>query len=489
VRKLKKSLIIFNVTNKIWRNQIKHLLNTGTKKVLTALAGFTLLVIGMLSGYLLSNEILGLFLSGDDKSIYLLLVSESITISIIAFAIFVIVQFISPDDSTLSKILSWLPIKPFERKISRILPTFANITSCAMLFVVLLFMPSMFVRGISLDNIGAFVLCLFLQVLFCIMMLMSIYNILHFIASIIKVPFARNIAFTITVIISLIFFIEFIFSFSDFLVGYEKFEYNPLTLAVPIYLLFYNKLINIDVNYWVFIAEIVGLIFVFVISILLQNSVKEKTALKVLRFVKFPRSKFVSLVCKEVKLQFRNEENFLLILLLILGSAVLRVKFGYTTETLMSSICIALLSTFSSLSSFGMEQKLIPLYKQMGVKSNFFSISKLVGCVFSSLVLYLSISAIMFSPINMLNIAIGLGIMICANIVLYFAGVVVPIGKENSYTQGLSIFSIILIAFPAYYGINYITEYSKIAAFVIAIAIIIFLLLSTLRITAAKWKL
>lgn len=485
---MKRLLIIFDVTNKILINQIKQMLNTMTKKVISIVAVLILSAIGMIVGYLVCNEILDLFLSGDGRSIYFLLLSESVTVSSISFALFVLLQFISTDSSSFSTILKWLPVKQFERKLSQILPFYINITSCTMLFVVLLFLPSMFVRAISLQLIGSFVICLLLQTVFCIIMLTSICSIVHFILSKIHIPFSKSIAVTITVLISLIFLVKFMFSFPSYLAEYEIFEYNPLTLSIPVYLLLYNWQLNIDINYWVFVVEMIALSLAFFVSIIIQNSVKENAALKILEFIQFPHSKFFSLVCKEVKIHFRNEENFLHLLVLILGSVILRFKFQCTTESLTVCVCVAMLSTFPTLCSFGMEEHLLPLYKQMGVKSSTFTLSKLLGCTLSTFIIYILISAIMLTFIDIFNILIGFFVMIGINIVLYFIGVLIPTNAENSYMQGLTIFVLILVTFPAYYGLNYVMTYSRVASFTIAITIIVTLFLLTFKVTAAKWK-
>jgi hypothetical protein len=462
--------------------------NTVSKKVLVVTILLFLLAMGILCGYLLSNEILKLFLSGDEKFIYFLLMTEISNISTLTFVFFMLFEFVSPDSGELSKILRWLPIKPFERKISEILPTFINITACSMLIEVLIFIPPMFINRIYLGNIGAFLLCIFLQIIFCIMILMSVFNILYFLLSVVKTPFARNFAFTITGIVYMIYLAEFTLSLTDFLTSYEKFEYNPLTLASAVYLIFYNSSLGVNVNFFIFAAIVAAIVLIFVGSILLQSSARENTALKTFRFIKFSDSKFLSLVLKEIKLQYRNEENFLLALLLILGSVLLRLKFGYTTATFLMSISIGFLSSFPALNSFGSERKAIPVYRQIGVKSNIFSLSKLTGCICSSLILYTLISAIMFSAVNMLNILIGLAVLIYANNVLYFAGVLSPIDKDNAYMQGVLILIIILIALPAAYVINSIMQYSKMIALAGAAVVFAVLFIFTLKLVKVKWE-
>ena len=46
------------MTNKVWRNQVKSILNTHTKIALAIVSSLSLLIIGVMSGYLLSNEVL-----------------------------------------------------------------------------------------------------------------------------------------------------------------------------------------------------------------------------------------------------------------------------------------------------------------------------------------------------------------------------------------------------------------------------------------------
>gem|GEM_PF-4296843 len=486
---MKKSLMIFKIITQIWIKEINCLLYNRARKVVCISALGIIIFFAVISGYFLSNGVLELFLTGDNKAIYLLLISELVTASIFAFAFFVLIKCITPDENKLNKILSWLPIKVGYRQIGLNLPILFNITIGSLAFTYSLFLPSMFMNKISILIIFLFMVILMIQVLLILFILSSLYNFSIYIFAKMKIPFSKTLATSISILTCVYYLFQFLIGYTDMLINYRLFDYNPLTIAGALFLLFFNKGEFVSINYLYIVAFFVIVPIIFIGTLFLKSPINEKNALKVFRKIPFSNFKICNLIIKEIKIEFRNEENFLFILLIVIGSLVFRVFFGFTIASKYTCIYLSILSTVISLSSFGMEEHLIPFYRQLGINKYQYSITKVLGCIISSSILYLMLNIIMFSTqINISSFMLGFLMIISVDLILYLVGVIVPINGENAHLQGTSIFVVILGALP----LAYIISKSSIDSIIFIVLAVMFIditiFLIIIHVTSFRWN-
>ncbi|OYP10941.1 hypothetical protein CG709_09045, partial [Lachnotalea glycerini] len=119
---MRSSLILFNLILKIWKKSLAGFLDTTQKKVQIGILFILFFGICFFTGYLISGEILTLFLNGDSRALYLLLLSELITISFITVMFFILLRCLTPEQNTITRILICFPIKEIEKKIGYYLP-------------------------------------------------------------------------------------------------------------------------------------------------------------------------------------------------------------------------------------------------------------------------------------------------------------------------------------------------------------------------------
>lgn len=124
---LKKSLTLFKVMILIGRKRINNILRKTSDKVKALIIIFLLLILSGACGYFLSNEVLSLYFNGDIKAIYMLLMSECITISAITAMFFILVRCMVTEQNTMTKLLQCFPIREIEKRIGYYLPIIISI--------------------------------------------------------------------------------------------------------------------------------------------------------------------------------------------------------------------------------------------------------------------------------------------------------------------------------------------------------------------------
>src|SRR5690554_7307617 len=102
---------------KMWKKEIRKILNTKTKIAISIIISLFLLFITSLAGYELTSITLSSFLNGDTRSLTLLTVSMFLNASIFTIVFFILFKTVASDYDRLSIQLSWLPVKSFEKNL------------------------------------------------------------------------------------------------------------------------------------------------------------------------------------------------------------------------------------------------------------------------------------------------------------------------------------------------------------------------------------
>ncbi|RDY32209.1 hypothetical protein [Lachnotalea glycerini] len=486
---MRSSLILFNLILKIWKKSLAGFLDTTQKKVQIGILFILFFGICFFTGYLISGEILTLFLNGDSRALYLLLLSELITISFITVMFFILLRCLTPEQNTITRILICFPIKEIEKKIGYYLPVIINIIFSSFLFVFIIYIPAMLVNKIDLMIIFGFIFCLLLQSIIITLFLFSIFNLLMFIASKIRIPYYKNIITTIIVFGIVWYHIQFFEVYENMLQSYSVYKFELITITAPFITLFSSQLPKIECNYLINVGFIVSIILIFFIVSSLSEKIEEERLFKIFKFIKFHKNKIVNIAIKEIKILARNEEivmfNILACIIVILVRKVLKLNISN------SGICMftGALSSFISIYSYGMEENLLPLYKNLGISYKQYTYGKLMGNIIVSLTIYIILSTILFTyPVNVFNILLGLITSCTGSIILYFIGLLFPLTSEKPFMQGLISIGIIFGMIPILFIMSKLFQINKYILYVIIFFLMVTIYFMIFKITKLKWN-
>jgi hypothetical protein len=473
----------------IWKKELKNIAHNTADKIKISLIALSIIFSCGICGYMLSSQVLSLYLDSDSKALYMLLMSELVTISIITIMFFIITKALTPEQNVITKILICFPLKRIERKLGYVLPQIINIVICSFMFIFILYIPAMFVNKISLSIIIGFVICLILQSFIITLLIFSIFEILMFIASQINIPYYKNITTVVTILLVVMYCVNYMKKFSSLLKGYIDFKYNLANLMSPIIKFFNADLQIINVNYFIIVAITIFIIVMFILSISVCDSINETKPLKIFKFINFSKKLVLNLSIKELKILMRNETVILFDMLIYILAIVCRVKFNFTISYKEVSIIIAVLSSFASVNSFGIEEKNIPLYKCMGITFKQFANSKILGNIESSLIKYLLLLIIFFdTKVDIVGVCIGFFAMIFSILTLYLIGTIAPINEDKPFTQGLVSMTIIICMIPVPYIMNKLLLLNESIVILISACTTILLYLGIITQSKIKWN-
>lgn len=452
VRELKQLLTICNVYQKVLYNNLKKMLNTSTKKFVAGAVAFCILAVGVIGGYLISNEVVGMFLNGDSKSMYLLVISSSLTVSVLTFGFYAVFSFISNENGALETILEWMPVKLIYKKIGITLPRIFNIVVSVMTLSLVMFFPAMFANSVPIGLI-LLMFCTFL--LECVISVLLIETLLHgfiCITYFFHIPYFMNISLSFSIITICLYLVKSFKLYTDYLVDYSEFSYNPIYCASGIYAIIYKTKLHISINIPLYLGIIVGIFLIFLLVMSLERSKCEQRPISLLKHWKFNTSRFKTLIMKEIKSNVRSEDNFILILLIILASLICRIKFNCDSGNFTVVHILSIASTLSVFSSYGFDMKYIRLYRQLGVSHKMLYFSKFIGSFIYSFVLYVILNLIFLNSFNgVKNALFGILLLILYAAVFNIIGLIIPKNPEMPTAQAAGIITILLIFLPTYY--------------------------------------
>lgn len=472
MRELKKLLTVCNVYQKIIYNNLKKFLDSKTKKSVAGFVGICILAVGILGGYLISNEVISLFLSGDSKSIYLLIISSCLTVSALTFGFYAVFSFISTENSSLETILEWMPIKNIYKKVGLILPKLFNIAICVMVFAGIVFFPAMFANHVSIGLILLFFVILLFQCIFSLLLIETIFHAFVFITFFLRIPYFKNISLSFTIILICFHLVKTLRSYTDYLIDYKTFSYNPIYTSSGLYAIISKSDLEVNISVFYYFAIIAATVFMFLLVMSVDSSKCEQRPITFLRKWKFNQNRFKTLIMKEFKSNVRSEDNFLLVLLVVLASLICRIKFGYNTDSFTVVHIIAAVSTLSVFSSYGFDMKYIRLYRQLGVNHKLLYITKFIGAIIFSVIIYILLNLIFFNSLTGIkNAMIGILLLLLYASVFNFVGIIIPKNPEVPTAQAAGIITILLIFLPSYYLLTNIVHITGNVKIIFAIAV------------------
>ena len=485
---LKKSLTLFKVMILIGRKRINNILRKTSDKVKALIIIFLLLILSGACGYFLSNEVLSLYFNGDIKAIYMLLMSECITISAITAMFFILVRCMVPEQNTMTKLLQCFPIREIEKRIGYYLPIIISIILSSFIFVFTIYIPSMFVNKISLNIIIGFIVCLLLQSFVITLILLSIYNLLLYVTNKLKIPYYKSLSSVVLVLLVVKYTMTYMKSFADVLKDYIHFKYSIAHITAPIISLFSSEIPAIEFKYTI----IFGVIFIWIIVFLLTASLgeinEEAKPLKIFCFIRFTKNTLLNLGIKEFKILVRNEQVVMFNILACIIAVLLRFVIKITIENFIACLIIGVLSSFAALYSYGLEESKIALYKSMGISCGKFTIGKIIGNIMASSFMFLVLSIILFNlDVNWSGIIYGFGIMILGVLSLYFVGLTFLINEDRPFAQGTVSLIIMLSMIPVLYLVNKLLSLGKSAICIIVLGSISLILYMIAREANRKW--
>ena len=488
VNELKKLLLVCNIYQKILSNNLKKFLDTATKKIIAASIIICVLVFGVIGGYLLSNEVVSLFLSGDASSVYLLVISQSLTAFIMTVAFFAVFSFISSDSSTLEQVLSWMPIKNIYRKLGIILPQMLNIIMCVMILMIILYLPAMFVNQVSIGVILTVLASSFIQSVLSLLLIETFYHIFVFITYHLHIPYFLNISLSFSIILSSLYVFMQLKNYSEYLTDYQAYSYQPIYIGSGIYAMPFRKQLSVSINPLIYFLIVAGIIAAFLLAVSTDRSKCEQRPLKLLQNWRFTSNKAQTLLMKELKFNVRNEDNFLLILLILLAAILCRMKFGFNTENLTVVIVLAAVSTLPVFNSYSLDLKYIRLYKQLGVSPLLLYVTKLLGALIYSAFIYIILNMIYFSSFNGLKYSLlGVIFLLVFSVSFNFMGILIPKNPEVPTAQAAGIITVLLIILPLFYVFTRIIPLNHAGKIVLTACVFICSIIGGIWMNQKRW--
>lgn len=471
---------------KMWKKEIRKILNTKTKIAISIIISLFLLFITSLAGYELTSITLSSFLNGDTRSLTLLTVSMFLNASIFTIVFFILFKTVASDYDRLSIQLSWLPVKSFEKNLGYFILFSSVIISLVFIIISLIILPAFLKSGVGIQFIFAFLLGLILQISFILFLTQGIYNLVNFIVKICKIPFTKLLTLFLLVFICLTYGLETI-HIQKLLENYSEFDYNFMYLLTPIFLWIVQELTYMDVNIFLIFGVYVGVAIASYFSLFLMDTEKEKRSLKLLRFIPMPTSKLGALIVKEMKSQCRNEENLLNFILIVLLTILFSIKFSFDHQLVILFI-LSGTTGIIALNSFGNDLKMNSSYKLFGMTPWKVAFSKLVGLSILSFIQLIVYCLILMYVPETITVSLQIILISINSIALFYvAGMLIPLDKNNPYTGILAFSFLLCMLVPIFFIGNYVM--GQVDGMLKYLIIIVFeLLLGTILILINRWR-
>ncbi|MEH6849888.1 hypothetical protein [Bacillus pseudomycoides] len=444
---MKKSLIISSLMLKMWKKEIRKLLDTKMKVFIASVFTLSIISIAVFGGYQITSVSLQGFLNGDTRSITLLTVSMYLNASILTFVFFIFFKAMASDQDRLSIQLSWFPVNLFEKNLGYFIPFSSVILSLVFCMISIIMVPAFFTQKAGFIFSCAFLFGLLLQSFFVLCLMQFIYNISTFLVKICKLPFGKLLTLLLVILVCLIYGLESL-SIKGMLNTFTVFDYNVTYFASPIFLGVIGELAYMKVNIPIIIIGYIGVILLSFFSLFLINIKSEKRSLKLFRFLPIPQNKLGALIVKEVKSQCRNEENLLNSILIIILVILFKLKFNFQDNSVII-IALAGITGIIALNSFGNDKKMYLAYKTYNITSLKVLTGKFIGlCILSLIQLVIFCLLLLYTPDTFKESFQIILIVINSIAAFYLAGTIIPLDKNNPYAGILAFIFILCSLIP-----------------------------------------
>lgn len=440
----------------IWIRELGRILDSRIKIAAAVSILFGVISFAALGGYQITSVTLASFLGGDRQSLSLLTVSMYLNASIFVSLFFIVFKAVTPDQDQLSMKLSWFPVTRFERNVGYFIP-FVGILLLLVLFILsIILLPAFILQKVGFGFILTFFTGLFLQAFFTLSIMHLLYNLIHFIVNMLKLPFGKFFSLFLLIAATVYYAINTL-SIQSMLQTFSNFDYHAFYLMAP--LMFSDIGAITPMDRLLLVSVFVTVTVASFASLFLVRVQMEKRGLKWLRFIPIPRNRWGALIAKEVKSQWRNEENiinFALILVLLLFT---NAQFNLWGNPILMFALAAIVGIIA-LNSFGHDMKMISLYKIFDIRPHTTATAKMVGLIVLAVVQWLFFTALALSnPFS--NWWQLLLIIIHSTALFYLAGTIIPVDKNSPHTGLLSFLLLILLIFPIALIANYLMGHAS----------------------------
>lgn len=480
-----KSLIICKLIFKIWQRSLAKILNTKSKVVGVISFLIFIIALSIIAGYCVVNPIIVMFVNGDTRSLYLLFSGILVNISVVTTALFVLVKSVIQERGEFEMQLNWFPLTTFQRNLGYKLPIFFVVFVSELFINTLLVVPSLVMNDLQVGFLLASILAFIIQITFVFFLNTIIYDFCIFIISMIGLPYRKLITLLILLMSVFYYFIE-NFSVEGILSSYTKFDYNILylisgVLMKSVKVVAFNSVSYLRISIYILITAFLALSTLFC-----YEKVQNNNSSKILKFLPMSKGFNRSLIIKEVKVQIRNEENYINIIIFLLLSILVRFKLGNLEPNIMIIGIVSLVSSMLALNSFGNENNYFIMYKANGVELLKVLISKALGLCIIGYGLFLLITIIILG-INMdiYQVLISIPIVISSIISLYILGILIPVDNKNPYMGVFAFFILFFTMIPIVVILNQIITTNM---SLIIVAVVLTIILFAAFYLVAKWR-
>lgn len=478
-------LEILKTIQKIYVKKFINYFDSKLKRI--AFIGVMILVFiaVVITGNVLSSEIVDLFLNGKTSVLYSATITYLVGESTLVIVLFILLKYTSSETSNILKVIKGLPVSNWIKFLGYYsIQVLVNIIIPPILYIIIL-IPKVIMSGIKSEIVFLLIFMFIAQSIFITSICNFTYNSLLFFANKLKIPFARGIVLLAQLFAFLIYLYCQISTFEILLLDYGSFHNNILTWFSGIvgsilngsqYKIFY-------IMFW--LCPVLSVLFSVASFQLLSNIESEIEYSRALHTIKQPHNSFFNYLIKDVKLLIRSENvAFLLILFFVslIGISILNInmKMRIVIIKIMSSLISSI-----ALFSYGLDSKHLVLYKFLGQTKKEFICSKIL----SSLIISFSAVSILFlTNLNyFIHVVPVMMVIILTTAISFSLGVFFPFSEEGSFSQINVSIAVFFAIFPVSYLMNMINSFSSIEQIIIYICIILFWGILTMNSFNKNW--
>jgi hypothetical protein len=453
---LKRSLKISKLMVTLWVRELKRILDSRIKIAAAVSILFGVISLAALGGYQITSLTLTSFLGGDAESLALLTLSMYLNASIFVSLFFIVFKAVTPDQDQLSIKLSWFPVTRFERNVGYFVP-FISILLLLVLFILsIILIPAFLIQNVGLVFTITFFTGLLLQAFFTLSLMHLLYNLIHFLVTMLKLPFSKF--FTLFLLIGTTAYYSLnTLSIQGMIQAFNDFDYHAFYLIAPLMFSVFGE--NTEINQLFLVSAFLIVAMASFASLFLVRAQMEKRGLKVLRFLPIPRKRLGALISKEIKSQWRSEENLINFALIVVLLLFANAQFNLWGNPIIMFALAAIVGIIA-LNSFGQDKKMISMYKIFGISPHTTAVAKMAGLILLSLTQFLFFSAIALSnPLH--SWWQLLIILINSTALFYLAGTILPVDRNSPHTGLLSFLLLVLLVFPLSLIANYLVGHTS----------------------------
>lgn len=413
--------------------KLSKLVNTIEKRIYASIFLIGILAIASIAGYFINADTLSVYLTGDNRSIYMLILSSLFNTSTMTLMYFVVFTILIPQNNIYYFNLKNLQVKEVDINITYFLTILTCTFLCIFITITTLNIPAYIANKVSVRIILLFYILNITQYLFILCILFIMYSFLNYLFR--KFTFKFSLTQISIIVLSVMYIFKNI-DFANMLENYMEFNYNINYLVAPFFTLFCDLGVKIDVNYiYIFIA-IITVLCLLNITFHLKYISFESDNIVILKNMKMSNKSKNNIFIKELKLFFRSEQILLNYLILIIMPIF--VKFN----ELYLAIYISLIPTlipFAGIYSFGFELKYLSMYKSMNMNfKELIRVKYLSGIGISCIIYILVLLLIGINNIDLYNFINSTITLISMYSICYLAGIINPIDMNEPFSGAIS---------------------------------------------------